>query len=104
MRIIQRTLPYIMATALTAGIAIKSAKAGNDEFYKSEPKIEQEQPTKNKDNEKDIPWMDIISGTCILAFLGILKIADYVEKRENQAEKREIEQTPQTPAKTVENE
>lgn len=94
MRVMHKTLPYIMATALTTGVAVKSINAENSLMSKQEQKIEQvKQTDESYYDKKYLPWLDIIDGTLILTFLGILKIANYTEKKEKQeeAKKQNIE-------------
>ncbi len=100
MRIIQRTLPYVMATAITAGIAAKTLKAESSGFYKSEQKVEPVELVDEDSDKKGLPWLNIMGAAGILTFLGILKIADYMEKKENQEKNQTTEEDKEIPDKT----
>ncbi len=80
-KVFPRTVPYVMAAAMAAGVGVTGLKAAQDDsFTKIGPKVETVKPEVDE-VKRGFPWLSVLGGACILAFLGLVKLSDRIDKK-----------------------
>lgn len=91
-KIAPKLKPYVLAAGLAVGtMSAAAAPMMRDSFEKVDNKeIAAEQTDKNEKEDRII-WLDLIQWIPLVGFWGTLKLADYIEKKEQAEEQKEAE-------------
>lgn len=84
-----RIMPYILATTLAVGSAVTGLKAQDDQFIRQGEKIEQPKDTERDAGNRNLRWINFWEIVGLAGIVGIFKLADYIDKKDQQKEETE---------------